>query len=294
MKPTRRYALTVFLLLYVLLVHAQKDTAHYHGKIIDMHVHIAVMPGEENTMSGERNHTLANIRTYMAAANVEKAAIITIAQKGNMADTRQRNDSIIALSKKYPSLIPVCSVHPMDGADAFAEMERVHKQGVSIIKLHPNSQGFDVGAPEVASLAKKAGELHLVLLFDSYSPVDNNEIGKLIMLAAMNQDTRFIFAHMGLVNFPQLLTIEALKKYPWYKNNIWCDISAIAPVLGHSPFHDQLVWTIRTIGVDQFLFGSDYPVFNPADAIKSVHGMGFTRAEEQLLFYGNASRLLQQ
>ena len=271
----------------------QTNAVHYHGKIIDMHVHMAVKKEEYNSMNAERNHSLNDILGTMSADHISRSAIITMAQQGNMPDTRERNDSVIAMCKRYPSLIPICSVHPMDGDAAFAEMERVQKQGVRIIKLHPNTQRFDVGAPEVAAVAQKAGELHMILLFDSYSPTDNNEIGKLIMLAAMHQDARFIFAHMGLVNFPQLLTIEALKKYPWYKHNIFMDVSAIAPILGNSPWHDQLVWTMRKIGIGQFLFGSDFPLFDPGEAIESVRGMGFTEKEEAALFYGNASRLLE-
>jgi len=257
-----------------------------------MHVHISVQPSEDHAFSAERGNTLQEILTFMPKSSIVKAGIITMAQKGNMTDTRMRNDSVIALSHKYPSLVPICSVHPMDGDSAMQEMERVHNLGVKIIKLHPNTQRFDVAAPEVAAIAQKAGELKMVLLFDSYSLLDAAEIGKLIMLAATHQDARFIFAHMGLVNFPQLLAIDGLKKYPWYKNNIWFDVSAIAPILGNSPFREQLVWTMRTIGIDQFMFGSDYPLFDPTVAIKGVHAMGFTEEEEKKIFYSNAVRLL--
>ncbi len=286
------HVLCLPLLFTTLTGSSQSNTQHYNGKIIDMHVHVAVKESENHAFSAARTNTLQDILAFMPKNNIVKAVTITMAKQGDMQDTRMRNDSIIALSRQYTSLIPICSVHPMDGDSALAEMERVHKAGVQIIKLHPNSQHFDVAAPEVATMAKKAGELHMVLLFDSYSPLDGDEIGKLIMLAALNQDARFIFAHMGLVNFPQLLTIEALKKYPWYKNNIWFDVSAIAPILGNSPFRDQLVWTIRTVGIDQFMFGSDFPLFDPAEAIKGVHAMGFTKEEEQKIFYANASRLL--
>ncbi|MGO4289264.1 amidohydrolase family protein [Chitinophaga sp. RAB17] len=292
----RKFLIPVFSLVLLFIAIkgiSQSSAPHYKGKIIDMHVHIGLNEQEVKSLSAERTNSLKDIQAFMTATPITKAAIITMAWKGDMVNTRWRNDSIIALSKKYPSLIPVCSVHPMDGADAFAEMERVHQQGVQVIKLHPNTQRFDVAAPEVAAIAKKAGELHMTLLFDSYSLLDNSEIGKLIMLAATNPEAKFIFAHTGLINFPQLLAIEALKKYPWYKGNIWMDLSAIAPLLGDSPYRDQLVWTIRKIGVDQFLFGSDFPVFAPGEAIKGIEAMGFTKEEEQKIFYSNAARLLQ-
>jgi predicted TIM-barrel fold metal-dependent hydrolase len=255
----KKVTLSIMVLLLTCGAYAQKNNKHYHGKIIDMHVHIAVQESEIHSISAERTITLSAIRKGMTKSGITRSAVITIAWTGNIPDTRMRNDSIIALYKKNPSLIPICSVHPLDGDSALSEMTRLHKLGVKIIKLHPNAQKFDVSAPEVTALADKATELHMTLLFDSYNPSDVNELGKLIMLAATHQDAQFIFAHMGLVNFPQLLTIEALKKYPWYKKNIWMDISAVAPILGNSPFHDQLMWVIRKIGIDQFLFGSDYP-----------------------------------
>jgi len=257
-----------------------------------MHVHIALLEGENNSMSAERGNTLTDIQAFMARLPIARVALITIAQKGNMAETRRRNDSIIAISKRNTSFIPICSVHPMDGADALAEMERVQQQGVKIIKLHPNTQRFDVSAPEVDSVARKAGELHMILLFDSYSPWDANEIGKLILLAVYHQDARFIFAHTGLVNFPKLITLVGLKKYPWYKDNIWMDVSAIAPLLGDSPFRDQLVWTMRKIGIEHFLYGSDYPIFDPQESINGVKALKLTKEEEKKVFYTNACKLL--
>jgi len=282
----------VLLTILILQFHANSQThrTEYKGKIIDMHVHLFVEEGDK--ISADRNNTINDIIAVMPGNGIEKATIITIAQKGNMADTRIRNDSILATARRYPSMIPVCSVHPMDGADALTEMQRVHDLGAQIIKLHPNSQRFDVSAPEVDAIAKKAGELKMILLFDSYSPTDAGEIGKLVILAATNPTTRFILAHTGLVNFPQLLMIEGLKKYPWFQNNIWFDVSAIAPILGNSPFREQLVWTIRKIGVGQFMFGSDFPLFEPAESIKGVHDMGFTPEEEKKIFYTNACRLL--
>jgi predicted TIM-barrel fold metal-dependent hydrolase len=289
----RKILIPVFNLVLLLPAIKGISQKHYTGKIIDMHVHIGLNEQEVKSLSADRTNALKDIQAFMHTFPISNVAIITMARKGDMENTRWRNDSIIAISKKYPALIPVCSVHPMDGEAAFTEMERVHQQGVQVIKLHPNTQRFDVAVPEVAAIAKKAGQLHMTLLFDSYSLLDNSEIGKLIMLAVTNPEAKFIFAHTGLINFPQLIAIEALKKYPWYKGNIWMDLSAIAPLLGDSPYRDQLVWTIRKIGVDQFLFGSDFPVFEPGEAIKGVQAMGFTAEEEKKIFYSNAARLLQ-
>jgi predicted TIM-barrel fold metal-dependent hydrolase len=53
------------------------------------------------------------------------------------------------------------------------------------------------------------------------------------------------------------------------------------------------VWIVRKVGVEQFLFGSDFPVFTPSESISGIHAMGFTKEEEKKIFYTNACRLLQ-
>jgi predicted TIM-barrel fold metal-dependent hydrolase len=277
------------LLISTLILRVQAQT-HYEGPITDTHVHVAVATGESGAFGAP--NTIDDVLPQMQKNHITTAGIITIAQQGDMEGTRKRNDSIIALHKWHPNLIPICSVHPMDTSAAWAELARVQAQGVRIIKLHPNSQRFDVGAPEVATLAQKAGELHMALLFDTYSLTDAAELGKLIYLAVTHPQCKFIFAHMGFVHFPELLALDALKKYPWFKNNVWMDVSAISTEFGNSPFKDQIMFVIRKVGINQFLFGSDFPIFTFEESVDAVKKMGFTKEEEQKIFHDNAQHLM--
>lgn len=94
-----------------------------------MHVHIAAKDSEIYSINAERTMTLSAIQKDMARSGISRSTAITIAWKGNMRDTRMRNDSVIALCRKNPALIPVCSVHPFDGDSALTELDRVHKMG---------------------------------------------------------------------------------------------------------------------------------------------------------------------
>lgn len=278
------------LALSILILNAQAQT-HYEGPITDTHVHVAVETGESGAFGAP--NTIVDVLPQLQKNHITSAGIITIARQGDTADTRKRNDSIIALHHLHPNLIPICSVHPMDTSAAWAELARVQAKGVRIIKLHPNTQRFDVGAPELAALAQKAGELHMALLFDSYSLTDAAELGKLIYLAVTHPDCKFIFAHMGFVHFPELLALDALKKYPWFKHNVWMDVSAISTELGNSPYKDQIMFVMRKVGIDQFLFGSDFPIFTFEESVDAVRKMGFTKEEEEKIFHDNAQHLLQ-
>jgi predicted TIM-barrel fold metal-dependent hydrolase len=62
-----------------------------------------------------------------------------------MEQTRADNDAVIDLAASSAKrFYPVVSVHPADGKAALAELERVAKRGARQIKLHPNTQDFDV------------------------------------------------------------------------------------------------------------------------------------------------------
>ena len=50
---------------------------------------------------------------------------------------------------------------------------------------------------------------------------------------------------------------------------------------------------IREEKFDRVLFGSDWPVDTPADAMAAVRSLGFTADEEQRIFYRNAAELLE-
>lgn len=74
--------------------------------------------------------------------------------------------------------------------------------------------------------------------------------------------------------------------------NIWVDISAVPYIYEDSPYIEQFKWTIRKIGTDRVLFGSDYPFVPVEEAIKSVEKLGLTPEEMKAIMYDNARDLL--
>jgi uncharacterized protein len=97
-------------------------------KIFDLHVHI---------WEGRKS-----LDTYYAQLDSTHQAVtqfcgILIARKREPVRTRQKNDELIALSRQDTKLIPICSVHPMDGDTALQELRRLGKLGVKIVKYIP-------------------------------------------------------------------------------------------------------------------------------------------------------------
>ncbi len=262
----------------------------YRGPITDVHAHIRY--GERDGLSATHPIGPAAIVQVDDAAGVTQSALIVIARAGQLDKTRAQNDAVIATAKASGGrFFPVASVHPADGPAALAELDRLAAAGVKVIKLHPNTQNFDVSDPAVETVVEHCAQLGLVMLFDSYKPWDSSEMGKFLLLAAKHPKAKLILAHMGFVEFRETLSFAQMRKIG-IGENVYFDLSAIAAVYAKSPVAPELVWTARQIGTDHFLFGSDWPVDTPAVAAQAVRDLGFDAAEQKQIFHDNAAALL--
>jgi uncharacterized protein len=263
----------------------------YDGPIIDAHMHPMFAPDDQLAADP---HPPEAYRTLMQGTAVTRAAAITVAPAGNMELTRTRNDSILKLAADSGGyFLPVCSVHPADGEAAVAELDRVAAAGSRWLKLHPISQSFDVADQAVTDIVRHASSLGLPVIFHADSPIDADEPGKFVKLALTVPDCRLILGHALGPSFPQLIVYSQLTRYTWWQRRVWVDISATVSMLADGPFADQFGWILRRIGIDRVLFGSNYPVDGPLEAIRATKNLGFTDAELQAVMHDNAAELLK-
>ena len=262
----------------------------YDGHIIDAHTHPMLDPESQIVA---RPHPPEAYRALVDGSQVRRAAALTIAHGGDLGRTRARNDAVIKLAQDSDRFFyPVCSVHPADGLAALREIDRVAAAGAAWLKLHPNTQRFDVADPAVTKVVRKAAELGLPVLFDAYSPWDANQPGKFVDLAMAVPESRLILAHAHGPAFPQLLIYDVFARYPEWRRNVWIDISVTAAMLAGSPFAGQFAWVLRKVGIDRVVFGSDYPLDDPLTAVRAVTELGFSDAEQAAILHDNADALL--
>lgn len=147
--------------------------------------------------------------------------------------------------------------------------------------------------PRVSKVVRAAGEIGLVILIDCYSFFQKNNVEKLLYLAYANRETNFVFAHMGGAEFQKLGFLGELSKTnPWFATNIWVDISATINIFANSPYKEQLKWTIKSIGIDKVLFGSDFPQYSVNKTIASLKSLNLTKEEQRKIMFFNAKKLL--
>ena len=59
-----------------------------------------------------------------------------------------------------------------------------------------------------------------------------------------------------------------------------------------SPHSAGMKFAIEYYGIDQVMYGTDYPCWDPATALKLIDELKLSPADQQKLFYGNARRIL--
>jgi predicted TIM-barrel fold metal-dependent hydrolase len=213
------------------------------------------------------------------------------ALQGHPERVRANNDGLIALAAAHPKVMPIATVHPYDGAAAIAELERVAARGVKVLKLHPHTQKFDAADPRVLKLVERAGQLGVIVLFDNASIVPD-DCEKLFNLALEAPKTTFIFAHLGGLNFRFWNILKAARTAQGlFADNIYFDISAIVVIVADSPIEDEFVWTIRNVGIDHVLLGSDYPQYSLEQNASALARLSLDENEQTKIRIENAQRL---
>lgn len=255
--------------------------------VFDVHVHLR---------DGETS--LQQYRDDVRAAGLQLSGIGVMwfggphqARQGDLATIRAGNDRVIALAAAHPDVLPIATVHPYDGDAALAELARVAAAGVKVLKIHAHTQGFDVSDPRVEALARRAGELGLTVLMDNANilPGDSE---KLFNLVVRVPKTTFILAHIGGLNF-RFWNILALARTAdgFGFENLYFDLSATVLVVADSPVEEEFLWTLRNVGLDHVLLGSDYPQIGLDVTAKALDRLDLSDEEKAKVRSGNAMKL---
>ncbi len=258
--------------------------APFTGPLVDAHAHYDPA-GQLRPRSGQ---AAGSLTADMDQAHVERAVLLAVpAPLADAAGVRQANDQLAAFVRAHPGhFLPIAALPALEGDTALRETERVAPLGFAGVKLSP--ERLELGAPEVRALVARAAALKLVVYIEGWWPDAAYEVGKLAL--ALPQ-ARLVLTHLGGVRFSDVLLFRVLDLHPFTPRNVWFDLSGVASLYVDSPYAAQLLWVCRQVGVDRILFGSDWPLTSLADAASSVRHLGFTAAEQALIFQENADAL---
>ncbi|MCH7984119.1 MAG: amidohydrolase [Chloroflexi bacterium] len=207
---------------------------------------------------------------------------------------RESNDYNLEAARSHPDrLVAFCSVNPLWGDDAVAEVRRCHEAGAKGIgELHPDTQGIlDADMASLAPVFDAAKELEMPILMHASEPVGHGYPGKgtvtpELLMALVNAfpNNTFIFSHFGggLPFYGLMPEVKLALK------NVYFD-SAAFPFLYRPEVFDVAA---RAVGAEKILFASDFPVVTQRRALKEFELAGLSPEQSRLVRGANAAQLL--
>jgi len=273
---------------------------------IDMHVHITppdIIAGWEKYAQKEPyfsliSHSKVNkfaeaedVISMLEKNNFDKAVVFGFAFR-DMGLCRYVNDYVMEKTRQFPdrltgfSVVPPCS-------EAALEIERCFNAGLKGVgELFPEGQGFNPeNKKDTESITDVCREFDIPLLLHAnegvghyYQGKTNVTLGQMEKFVNNNPGLKIILAHFG----GGLLFYETMKEINENFSNVYYDTS-ISPFL-----YDYRIYNVvKTMGLyKKVLFGSDFPVLNPARYMSDINKSGLSDEEKKMILGANAQKLL--
>ncbi|NLZ45909.1 MAG: amidohydrolase family protein [Clostridiales bacterium] len=228
--------------------------------------------------------TMSETKKAYREYGVEKFVLLPIATK----PSQQRIINDWAFKQSDDQVIAFGSIHP-EAEDLFEELERIKAMGMRGIKLHPDYQDFEIDEERMYPIYRKCAELNLIVVFhagyDCLSPDHYHATTEMSARAHKAvPELTMVLAHLGS-NFQWGQVYEELAGL---EGNIYFDISYVANHIDEKLCYE----IIKKHGADRILFASDFPWTSPIATADFIESMPLTHEEKELIFHGNAERLL--
>ena len=240
------------------------------------------------------------IETFLLELDVsglDRAVLLPIDCTSTRGAPIWSNEQIAELCRMNERFIGFASVDPHQ-PDAPAKLKRaIEDWGLRGLKLAPGIQEFYPNDPALYPLYEKAQELGIPILFHAgmtWEPRAKAEYGRPIYFEDVAYDfpeLKIVLAHLA---WPWVVEAVALAlKYP----NVYLDTSALyfdnPKDFIHFAMADQVPVTVWERSLrKQLVFGSNYPRVEIKNMAAAVRSLGLSQGCLELVFRGNAQRLL--
>ena len=258
--------------------------------IIDAHCHLwpdhlapQVLARRPAGLDPVSNGTVAGLRRTMESAGIDHAMVLGIAAN---ARTVQRTNEFIG-SVDRACFTPFGTVHP--GLPIEANLASLRDNGITGVKLHPLFQELSLGDPAVIDLVRAlaAARVTVITHAGAGSDATANDRGAPAKLRALIEavpEVTLIACHFG--GYHRLDEAEELiVGSPVRLETSW------PPRLGDLG-RQRVRDLVRRHGADRVVYGSDWPMTDPAAEIAAIRALGLTPEEEAAVLGGNLAAIL--
>lgn len=191
------------------------------------------------------------------------------------------NNFIAEQCRLHPEFIGFMTMH-QDYPNPEKEINRAIGLGLRGIKLHPDTQQVNIDDPRLMTVYEIAeGKLPLVIHTGDYR-YDYSNPCRLVRILKAFPNLTVDAAHFGYWSRYEV-------GYDILRNeNVFVDASSSQFFLGQR----RTAELARMWGCDRVMFGSDFPMWNPADEYNRFTTAGFNEDELENMLWHNAERFI--
>ncbi len=213
------------------------------------------------------------------AAGIDRFVVCSVATK--VEQVRSINAFIQEKCRKYPQFVGLAAWH-QEIEDIDGELDDLQARGLRGIKLHPDFQNVAIDDPRLMALYREAHRRGLPILFHmGDSRTDLSAPHRLMNVLDKLPELTCIAAHLGGY------TVWETALHELRGMNVYVDTSSSLFALTR----EQALESLRHFGMDRALFGTDFPMWDPAEELERFFGLGLSEAENRAILYGNFARL---
>jgi predicted TIM-barrel fold metal-dependent hydrolase len=217
-------------------------------------------------------------------AGIDRAVVLCAAT--DAAQVIPANNYALRLHQEYGAqgLLAFGTWHP-DFADWEGQLERLRAAGIKGLKLHPDFQGFWLNDKRLLPFLDAAQDdfVFVVHVGDARPPRQNPSCPyKMMEIIRQFPRLRVVCAHFGGYRMWEH-SLKALIGKP-----VWIDTSSTTAFVPP----EMLRLMLRSHPQEYILFGSDYPLYDPAQEQERLQSMGRLSDATLELYQNNAAKLL--
>lgn len=257
-------------------------------RVADAHAHI--YPGkiaEKATASVGEFYHMGMVNVGMPHVLLERGGragidcflVSSVATK--LSQVRSINEFIQRKCQEYPQFIGLAAWH-QDVEDIGAEMDDIERRGLRGIKVHPDFQEFFIDDERMLPMYEEANRRGLIVLFHMGDKrTDFSSPRRLMHVLEKLPDFTCIAAHLG-----GYTEWEDARKV-LQGANVYVDTSSSLFALTR----EQALHSIEHFGVDHTMFGTDFPMWEPAQELERFFALELDEDANRKILFDNFSRL---
>jgi hypothetical protein len=232
-------------------------THAFHPKIADK---VLAQLKDHYHISPTGTGTVEDLLPRLKKAGIDRAVVHSAATKPDQVIPA--NNWAIFMQENYPELFSFGTIHPAYAAWE-KELDRLENKGIKGLKIHPDFQGFSMTDKRLAPIYEAIGTRFVIMLHvgDTTPPEKNaSSPQKVAELIRNFPSLTVIAAHFGGYHHWEYVCDHLAGK------NVFLDTSSSLFTIPQ----DLLESIFNNHPRERIFFGSDYPLFNPADELKRL------------------------